>query len=325
MAIEQRIQSAEIYSISRRHFRPEPLEDLVLPADQQVSEELLHCLSTRERVGRTGDVLDTGEISLAVNLAEKNGIASELFGEIGLRIFEKTSFILTGQQVSRTYDGLGLNKSVRVVWGSPLEIEGEKIDGRYTHGKKLIEITFPYPTPAQRILSLASLGRITTADETYVHEQTHAVQLHGASGRISYELMEAQAYRTGQDTLAEFPHCNLVDHVIVKGKISYEHLDRRKFEAAVWFIDRFNALGLSQDDIAKLVLNPGAWIGSEGVWGLLEWELREEMLDKGLGNIELERAVMAGDLLKAIERHKARKIAQEVLYQRFKPEIEAWA
>lgn len=321
MTIEQRIQAAESYSLSRSHFRPDPLEDLSIPVEPHASEGLLLRLRDYERTERTMYVLDIGEINLAVKLAEQNGSVNDTFGEVGLRIFEETSFMLAGQQVSRTYQALGLNKSVMVIWGFPIIESGEKIGGRYTHEKKLIEISNPYPTPAQRLLSLAVKGRITTADEMYVHEQTHAVQLHGASGRISPELMEAQAYRTGQDTLAEFPHSDLVDHVVLRKP--YKHLDGRRFRAAVWYIDRFNAVGLSQAEITGLVNKPGKWIEEDGAWRLLDWALEDEMYNKGLGSIELERSVMAGDLLKAIERHKARRIAQEVLYQRFKTEIEA--
>lgn len=321
MTIEQRIQAAESYSVSRSHFRPDPLEAIVLPTSQNVSEELLRCLSARERAGRLNDALDAGEVALAVKSAEQNGNADEIFGEVGLRIFEETSFMDAGQQVSVAYNALGLSKSVRVVWGNPIEVDGERIGGRYTHEKKLIEISNPYPNPAQRLLSLATSGRVTTADEMYVHEQTHAVQLNHASGGIVSELMEAHAYRTGQDTLAEFPHRDLVDHVVLRKP--YKHLDERKFRAAVWYIDRFNAVGLNQAEITRLVNEPGKWIEEDGVWRLLEWALGDEMHDKGLGSIELERSVMAGDLLKAIERHKARRIAQEVLYKRFKKEIEA--
>lgn len=320
MTIEQRIQAAESYSVSRSHFRPDPLEDLLIPVEPYVSEGLLMRLRDYERTERT-DVLDTGEIKLAVKLAEEGGIASELFEEIGLLIARRTSFMLAGRQVNEEYHSIGLDQSVRIVWGHPIEVDGERIGGRYTHEKKLIEISNPYPTPAQRLLSLATRGRVTTADEMYVHEQTHAVQLNHASGGIVSELIEAQAYRTGQDTLAEFPHRDLVDHVVLRKP--YKHLDERKFRAAVWYIDRFNAVGLNQAEITRLVNEPGKWIEEDGVWRLLEWALGDEMHDKGLGSIELERSVMAGDLLKAIERHKARRIAQEVLYKRFKKEIEA--
>lgn len=320
MTIEQRLQVAELYSSSRKHFRPGFSDVTDFPANQTESDGLLKTLGARERSGRLRNTLSFGEIAAAVKNAEQNGTVDDIFDEIGLRILQETSFLIAGQQVSVTYSVLGLDTSVRVIWGHTVIENGKEVGGRYIHEKKLIEIALPYPTSSERIQSLAGFGKVTASDEIFIHEQTHAIQFHGASGRIHPELIEAQAYRTGQDTLAEFTHKNLVKYVTFFEP--YSHLDERKFQSAVWFVDRFNALGISQDELADFVRNPGQWIESDGVWSDLEAVLRYEMHDKGVGNTELERAVLAGDLLKAIERQKVKKITQEVLYQRFGTEIE---
>lgn len=320
MTIENRIYYAEIFQTTVAGFTSDPHYFQAKPGKVSPEMEILNKLALTELNARSNHPLDDSEVHLALGcMGDRYFEALTLYSQMTLRIGRETSIMLPDREIIALFDCLGLDDIVGIFWDVPVEVNGEPVNGLYTHSGKRIEIRGEQPDIRNRIISLALDGRLAPSDETLTHEKTHAIQFNLDYGIKVQELLEAQAYRTGQDTLGEFPHGHLVDFV-TQSK-AYPDFDSRKFNSAVWFIDRFNALRLTQREIAELINDPGSWEKS-GVWRRLDKVLFALMREKGIGERELEVTVSENDLRKAIEKHNTRRIAQEVLYERFREEID---
>ncbi|GEM_PF-6978913 len=328
MGLERRLEFANSFRNARNGYMPDtdlwppyPLKDI----DPSHSDPALENLKLPEEKLRRERVLKTSEIHLACERAEETNsvlpLIRKAFGEIRQKTSTLAVYFELDELFKRDINGKKLTDFVPFQWGVPCIVNGERAKGIYYIDKPLIKIAEKQPRTRETLESVAQYGVLPPAIQTGMHEMTHAVQFNfGPSKKIPPELVEAQAYRTEQISLARKPHDTLVNDVATS-KL-YQHLDRRRFDSAVWIIDRFNALGLSQEEIVQRIHNSGEWDEKKGSWTGLEQKLAMDMKRRDLDEEGLEQTVMAYDLNRAIDRHTARIITQGVLREAFKGEID---
>lgn len=299
-----------------------------LPELTPPTDSALDRLRKMEEGARKSKLLTDDEISFAINLARERGLVHDLFSQTIDIVRGKAPYALT---IFDELDALGntligterLGDRVSEEYGVPVTINGAKAGGGYFHDAKRIAYEARMETDDSKLGSLASMGEFPEGSQLVSHERTHAAQFNlGIADNIPPELAEAQAYRVGAPfDLME--HSLLIQSVLDQPHSAplYSHLNKRKFHAAVYLIDRLNALGYSQEGIVQIISNPGEWDKRTGFWTDIYDIIEKERERRGLDRDGLEKLVMVNALQKSIDVSRARVTAQRVLYDAFEPEI----
>lgn len=326
MSLEHKLQAAHEFQLQRPFFRPKVR--VALPTDGTADEHLL-TLKWQEMVLSQQHVLNADEFSLCLRLTQERDLAANLSLSMvhaarrESAIFNQMDevYSLGNRTVERGAKRGRLNLVVKSRWNVKDRKDAAKAAGRYFDDVGEIHIYGQAPTNLQTVTSLATAGVLPYSSQSYIHERLHAAQYNLVEGKKPpQELAEAQAYRAGQDDRRLYPHEAMVSDIT--SLALYENLDPVKYNAAVWVIDRLNALGLKQFQIIQLIADPGQWNDTLGNWEGLETAIGEEMIKKSVTEEDLEREVMADKLRHAIAMQQARLAAQTVLYKEFKDEVD---
>lgn len=310
--------------LARARFFQEPLErhgtDLAF-FHKTNGDGPLEELRARETAARKTSILDKEDITSILALADQKGVASHLLAKAKEAIDRRTTALRDTNEISRfgfteTEGGKLVMDTIKEEWGVPIIIGGRPATGTYRHAKepseRLIRIAYPRPTVQETLISLAMEGRLTQAEQTADHERLHAIQFNLGGTHIPPELLEAQAYRIEPLSYTEVSHDSLVNHLISSEDYPAT-LDARKFEYAVWSIDRLDALGYSPEEVVEIISEAGPWDNEQGVWHRIDDRIRDRMNDRGLNEETLEGLLIISNLDKQVAREEARAITQKVL------------
>lgn len=319
--LELALGVAKQFAQDKHRFHPTGPDPFWPKREVSSDDRVLDALRREEYLSRTdkGPLRLSGHENIfASKLAQERGIAGDLLRNVITKVDRATNLLASFSEVRQLY--LPIEDNVQVEWDTPYQINGAPVHGVYLPTEKTIKIAYPEPTDAEQLAKMAGSGYLARVTQYETHEKMHAVQfLRGEGENIPPELIEAQSWRAMQLSIVEKPHDYLVGDVV--GSPSYGDLSPRKFESAVWLIDRFAALGFSQEDILTAVGQPGEWNESQGFWKGLKLHLDGVMRGYGMTDEGMERAVLARHVQETIQRRQAKKIAQEIVYKAFEPEI----
>ncbi len=333
-SLSERLEFAQQYRQERVHYEPRmrPLvnDDLFctsLPGE--VYDRELEALKLQELSFSHMNVLSTAEIRTCIRSAEREGLVDDLKSRILDAVRSESRALDTLDEVealgevyltSVNGNPVGsINNLVPVTWNASDIYGMPEVRGRYFLEAPRIDIYAPLPRVSAVVSTLCVAGVLPWPLQTYGHEKLHALQYNVFRGEAVPELFEAQAHRTSMDERGTQSHDLLVKDLV--DSPAYEDLDPKKFDAAIWVIDRLNALGLSQKKAISVIKQPGNWNGF-GCWDGLEDFIRAEMKRREINSEDLERELMAYNLKRTIETHKARLAACFVMYLEFRDIID---
>lgn len=271
---------------------------------------------------KNGGILNTADVSAAIYFARESGKTSDLLSEAFKQIRQAGNFLVVADELRKHMNTSGPNGVIRDVlseeWSANLN---ELVAGTYTRNENKIRIAKDHPSDSETLKSLATKGAFPDAVLTRIHEGIHALQFNlFAAESAPQELIEAQAYRGAGGKRSEMSEFDLVRTILNSG--IYPDIDEEKLEYAIYSIDRLNALGFTQAQIAYRIAIPDLWDDNECVWDNMENFLESSRMQRGLDQSDLERAVVRYRNRNSIEKYRARKITQHILYDAFGKEIE---
>ncbi|MBI3341711.1 hypothetical protein HY024_01160 [Candidatus Curtissbacteria bacterium] len=335
MSLEAKLVFASNFYSERAHFKPghvpasldgRRLEDgpRAFPEDPA----FLWGLKKLEMTVLRTSILNTAEIDFVLRLAASQNNLGRIHHELGEVLRRDTNLLANYDEVnylSRTTfvpsRHSSIKDAVRVNWATRQVPGKPEAGGRYYAGPMVVDIYHKRPSQRETIRQLATTGTQPYYTQVHSHEMLHALQYVFGQGRAIAELIEAQAHRIHQARIKQMSHEDLVQGVV--GDPLYEHLEPAKFNAALWVVDRLNALGLTQEEVIVLINRPGVWNEGMGNWERLESAIASEMAGREMESEDLERELMAENLRHSIATNGARVITQRLLYLVYKRELDA--
>ncbi len=272
--------------------------------------------------------LKNGELDWVVNNLGNLGInQEELLASITQHIgcstnyFQKNSS-LCKHAIEQAEQGTKC-RLPKVDWNIFCEVNGEIAGGRYWADSRLIEVSYPKPETKDYLISLASCGRLPSGRVIFDHEVAHSIYRNNKDEKsVVPELDEVYAQRVGQNSINEWQKEDInLARFLFDSPLYPNFKDMTQLKSAVWFVDRFDSLGVGSLELMNLVRNPGRWLDNFGVWNEMTEVFGQIEKDMGMDPYDVEVALMQYKLQADIERIIAMHITQGILVEVGKPLI----
>lgn len=187
------------------------------------------------------------------------------------------------------------------------------------------------PNRDEMLFSLASFGDVPWGSGAYLHEKIHSLQEpHMSIKRAAYlillarnknpkgELYEAQAYRASGAPInlisAEDFVQKIQEYKIDEKKKAYPYIKPQRLLYAFNAIDKLNALGMNQKDIAEFIhKSPGNWDTERKIYPDIQAVIDSEATKRGLDGEGMKTLVDDYRRQKQATHEKVRSITQEIL------------
>lgn len=290
------------------------------------------------------------EVDMMIGVLEERGELEDVYARVIDRIKEETGFFHEYEEIGLgrwIFSGFAEQEAPKARWAGwsdPISLRGGYLD--FVTGKPVIEREVP--DKREFLHWLAERGNFPPGLEVLVHEMVHLLQVSKTQlfltrsliriydnwrfvplktldvlkrrvMRSGYrELCEAQAYLT--DRTRGFSRTELIKFMqSVKTSLrkdsfrGYAYIEIDKLIYAVAAIEQLDALGLSVQEIARLVTRPGKWDRKRGVYSKVQKVIEAKAGELGLGENDLENLVFAHRIERNIDWLRAIHIVQEEL------------
>lgn len=215
-------------------------------------------------------------------------------------------------------------EDVRTFWGSNEPKPKYKGLFRGMGKLKLAFVVYEKPEAADIIKEMATTGFLPKSLRVMGHERVHGYQIPATGTEVfksiieaflggnkrSQELKEAHANRSANNP----PHKKTPEEL--KEKINpkkYKGVQDDRLDYAISAIDKLNALGLTPEEIGKIIMHHGGWDKQSGVYVAVARKIKELQNQKLMTDDDLKKLVETDKIERNIERLKAMLIAQEVI------------
>ncbi|MFH1291999.1 MAG: hypothetical protein ABIH87_02275 [bacterium] len=314
--------------VEKRTFVHETLKEVEKDKDFDIDqrvEELRH----KEEVLKGSDFLSDEDVENTVAELKDKGQSFPVMSEILERIQRETNYlhewVENGFYEHMLNDDFDSNiEDVKIKWeGDKPKYKG-KYGGHFVGfgGANLARVNREKPEPADIVRGLAIKGHLPKPIRIMGHERNHAYHsvstledvlkksfydLQGKD-RSSQELQEAMANRTANKPVHKKTREELSE------KISpdlYPGVKEDKKECAIEAIDKLNALGLTPEEMGKIILHHGGWDSNTKTYVNVERKIKELQSKKQISDSRLEKLMEADKSEREVGRLRAMLIAQE--------------
>lgn len=307
---------------------PEKIDpDPKVPLADRLKVDFDKLLGIRSRLVSETRV-DEGDLIHDVVFLERNNQVPAVYQRTIHRIQSGTNFFHELEEADILFEVLlGIeNESIgktKLNWGAGNL--GAGVEGLYDVKNKKIYVKDNLPAQSQVLIDFATKGLFPFAVEAFAHELAHDKQFSiNFFQRLYYRhyfgtaalsdkrnILEVQAGRFGHLPSGAFSKAKLVETIAE----NYEGTSKDQLIYSVDAIDKLMALGLTVQEVARLVAEPGAWDTKKLHYPRIEESLQYMRQQLGLTEDDLESLVMADRLEREIESLRVKQITQDEIHK----------